>query len=272
MDLQKPGLPIAEGRTAEIFAWGEGRVLKLFRPDFGRSAAEYEFDIARAIDRCDLPAPRAFDLVTMGDRVGIVYERVDGASMLAELMAQPQRAPQLARTLADLHFEIHQRKPSGLPRQRERFLRWLNCALLDDARKDHVRRALNALPDGDALCHGDFHPDNIILTSDGPMIIDWANASIGNPLGDVGWTALLVQVASAPPDTPPSDPLWQLRRSFGESYLRRTFELDPAARGLLDAWMLPVAAARLGDGIPEEWEALVKMIEQGVQSRGERNG
>ena len=33
--------PIAVGRTAEIYAWGEGRVLKLTRPDFPAHLAEY---------------------------------------------------------------------------------------------------------------------------------------------------------------------------------------------------------------------------------------
>lgn len=263
--------PIAHGRTAEIFAWGEGRVLKLFRANFGRDAAHYEFDIAHSIDASDLPAPRAFDLVTVEDRVGIVYERVEGVSMLAELMAQPQRAPELAQTLAEMHYAVHQRKPRNLPYQRDRFLRWLNQAPLDELLKDHVRRALDTLPVGDALCHGDFHPDNVILSPDGAKIIDWTNASIGNPLGDVSWTSLIIRIAGAATDPASSEPFTQLRKLFEQSYLQRYFELDPATRDLFDEWMLPVAAARLGDGIPGEQQTLVKMIEQGVQSWGKGN-
>ncbi len=267
MNVQKLDLPLAEGRTAEVFAWGDGLVLKLFRPAFERDA-EFEYGIARMIDACNLPAPRALDLVTVRDRAGIVYERVDGVSMLGELTARPQRAPELARTLAELHFEIHQRQPSGLPRQRDRFSHWLNRASLDEKVKARVRRTFDALPDSDALCHGDFHPDNVILSLVGPRIIDWANASIGNPMGDVGWTALLMQIASAPPNARPSEPLRQLRRSFEEGYRSRYFELDPRAREQLDAWALSIAVARLGDGIPEERQALVALIEACVQSWG----
>jgi aminoglycoside phosphotransferase (APT) family kinase protein len=45
--------------------------------------------------------------------------------------------------------------------------------------------ALETMPDGDRVCHGDFHPDNILLPSQGEIIIDWIDASRGNPLADL---------------------------------------------------------------------------------------
>jgi len=41
------GAPIAEGRTAEVFAWGDNQVLKLFRPGRGADAAALEAERAR---------------------------------------------------------------------------------------------------------------------------------------------------------------------------------------------------------------------------------
>ena len=40
-------------------------------------------------------------------------------------------------------------------------------------------------PERPALCHGDFHPFNVMLSPRGPIVIDWNNAHIGNPLEDV---------------------------------------------------------------------------------------
>ena len=48
---------------------------------------------------------------------------------------------------------------------------------------------LRQLPDDDKLCHGDFHPDNIIVAPDGLVVVDWANAVCGHPLADVARTA-----------------------------------------------------------------------------------
>jgi len=48
------------------------------------------------------------------------------------------------------------------------------------------RAALRELPDGEALCHGDFHPRNVIVDGDELTIIDWVDASSGPPAADPG--------------------------------------------------------------------------------------
>ena len=39
----------------------------------------------------------------------------------------------------------------------------------------------------DAVVHLDFHPDNIMLTADGPVVFDWTNAALGPPAADVAF-------------------------------------------------------------------------------------
>jgi len=55
-------------------------------------------------------------------------------------------------------------------------------------------RRLHAVPG--RIVHLDLHPDNVMLTSDGPYVIDWANAEEGDPGLDWGMSAvILAQVA-----------------------------------------------------------------------------
>ena len=35
------------------------------------------------------------------------------------------------------------------------------------------------------VLHLDFHPFNIMLTADGPVVFDWTNAALGPPAADV---------------------------------------------------------------------------------------
>jgi aminoglycoside phosphotransferase (APT) family kinase protein len=47
--------------------------------------------------------------------------------------------------------------------------------------------------------HGDLHPYNVILTADGPVVIDWRNAEEGPPEYDIAMTAIIfAQVALDP--------------------------------------------------------------------------
>ena len=54
-----------------------------------------------------------------------------------------------------------------------------------------------AKPDGDRLCHGDFHPMNILGDVSQPVIIDWPDARRGDPAADVCRSYLLMRSHAA---------------------------------------------------------------------------
>jgi aminoglycoside phosphotransferase (APT) family kinase protein len=123
-----------------------------------------------------------------------------------------------------------------------------------------ILATLDRLPDGEALTHGDFHPDNIVVSPKGPVIIDWHTASQGNPVADVAYSALLFRLGALPP-AGLERWLFEAGREIARSlYLRTYKQLTGVTQAELDAWTLPVAAARLGAGIPEEERALRKLI------------
>jgi aminoglycoside phosphotransferase (APT) family kinase protein len=257
------GQPIAQGRTAEIFSWGEGKVLKLFRTGIPRGACDHEFSISKAVQQSGVPAPIAFEQIEVESRPGIVYERVEGHTMLRELSAHPERLHEMAQWMADLHAHIHQLKAEGLPRARDRFAWTLQQAPLHDAQKAAIAQHVAGLADDDKVCHGDFHPDNIVLTPAGLRVIDWNNATAGHPLADVAWTSLILRMGAAPPGSEAEiAPLIQARLAFHEAYLARRLG---AHRDELSAWMLPIMVARLADNIPEEREQLLRMIDEAMR-------
>ncbi len=115
------------------------------------------------------------------------------------------------------------------------------------------------MPDDNQLCHGDFHPGNVMLTARGPIIIDWMTAKRGSPMADVARTLLLLAIG-----TPPS-PLERIivnfvRGAFVKRYLEHYFKLRPANRQQLAAWKPIIAAARMNEKIDGEQAALMKMI------------
>ena len=163
MDL---GKPIAYGRTAEIYAWQEGQILKLFYDWVSASAAENEAQVAHAVYASGLPVPKPGEILTVEGRYGLVYERLDGLTMLGIFQKQPWRMRALAKQFAELHVHMHA-TPTGQPNsQRERLQQKIKEAKpLSDALKQAALAALALLPEGESLCHGDFHPDNIIMTA-----------------------------------------------------------------------------------------------------------
>jgi aminoglycoside phosphotransferase (APT) family kinase protein len=101
------------------------------------------------------------------------------------------------------------------------------------------------LPDGTTLCHGDFHPGNVLVTPRGLVVIDWSSASHGDPIGDVACTSRLMRAASLPPWSPGYMHLLLgcLRHAMHRSYLKRYFRHHAGTRGQVEAWQAPLAVA-----------------------------
>jgi hypothetical protein len=163
LDSKALGAPLAAGGTAEIFAMDTRRVLKLYWRGASPGAPEREAERARAAHAAGAPSPAVLDILSADDRFGVVFECVQGPSMLQAMAADPSNAESLIRSLADLHAQLHGLSGTGLPPQREHLSRRIALSPLNHRLRATVLSVLSRLPDGDALCHGDFHPRNVLL-------------------------------------------------------------------------------------------------------------
>ena len=91
------GAPIAQGRTAEIYAWGEGQVVKLFRDWVPAGQAAFEAQVAQAAQATGVPMPAVGEIVEVDGRFGLVYERVDGPTMDETLQRKPWKLGWIAK-------------------------------------------------------------------------------------------------------------------------------------------------------------------------------
>lgn len=138
---------------------------------------------------------------------------------------------------------------AGIPPLREKLERKLRAAKpLPERLRTAALEALEKMPEGDRLCHGDFHPGNILLSQPEPVIIDWIDSSIGNPLADVARTTILALGSAA--TNPSRSARWGVLATH-TLYLRRYFQLRSGGRDEYHRWLPIVAAARLSEGITE---------------------
>jgi tRNA A-37 threonylcarbamoyl transferase component Bud32 len=256
------GALLGQGRTAEVYAWND-QVLKLFVKGFPAEWIHAEAEATHVAHKASLSVPAVGEIVQVDGRTGIVYERVDGDSMLQTFATRPWTFLSVVRRFVELQVAMHDCAGPELPSHRERLKRAIRAApRLTAGMKEQVLQALDRLPDGDAICHGDYHPDNVIMASRGPVVIDWMNATQGNPLADVARTSLMCRVGSAPSGASRSV-RWATRLgqgAFHALYLREYFGRRPFNREQLEAWIPVVAAARLVEGIPGEEGRLVALV------------
>lgn len=160
------------------------------------------------------PAPEVFDVSEDGR--DLVMERIDGPTMLALGSSRPWLVRRLARELAELHIALHRLPAPG----------WVTASPCGP---------------GDRLLHLDLHPLNILVSPNGPVVIDWTNAASGDPSTDVAMTWALVAAGSVP-----SRRVEAAVIGLGRKVLLHAF-LEPFDRQALAAALGPVVAWKCTD-------------------------
>ena len=70
------GALIGEGKVAEVFEYGEGRVLKLYRAGQPKSDAVREAEVLGVVAQARVRAPRAYGVIEVDGRWGVVMELI----------------------------------------------------------------------------------------------------------------------------------------------------------------------------------------------------
>jgi aminoglycoside phosphotransferase (APT) family kinase protein len=238
------GRLLAAGQRAEVFEWGS-RVVKLCRSTGSKQVTFREAAVHAAVEALGLPVPAVWSVQQIGGRWGIVFDRVSGVSFAEQMRGDAADVPQYLQILARLHSCIHAHPANQFSGLKV----WLatniaRTTLLDEPRKQVLLSGLAEMPDGDRLCHGDFHPMNVLGEASQPIVIDWPNASRGDPAGDVCRSYLVLKLHADEVAGP---------------YLDACCRVSCMARQPILDWLPYIAAARLSEDVPGERDRLLEL-------------
>ncbi|MFM0670892.1 phosphotransferase family protein [Paraburkholderia sediminicola] len=258
-------VPLGSGCTSDVFAWSAGWVVKLFRENYPLRHIEHEACIAGHVfalckGASGFRVPAVGRIVSVGRRSGLLYESANGRPLLRVLREQngPAMLARCGRQLAELHAMVHRScadsiaRCGQLPLQHETLRVSIEAApgLSDRIRCAALRSLDEMRPCCQTLCHGDFHPSNVLLSDDGGFaVLDWVAAGRGEAMGDVATTSLLLRFGRVSPTRAFTCEEQAARLQVHDAYLQRYFETNPAAGGAeqLGRWLPLVAGARLND-------------------------
>jgi hypothetical protein len=173
------GEKIGEGAFSDVHAWAPGQVVKLFKASVPRRLSWWEARMTRAVFAAGGPALEVLDEVTVEGRFGMVLSRLEGPTLLQLSRSSAMTREQTGAILATLAISVHKIAP---PPDVISLRDSMDGSLLFSGGivPKHIATGILALIErlqpGDGLCHGDLHPDNVIMTADGPRLIDWIGA------------------------------------------------------------------------------------------------
>ncbi len=249
---EKIGRLLATGNVAEVFEWGS-RVVKLYRSATAKQAAYREAANHAAVEALGLPVPAVWGIRHIDGRWGIVLDRLSEASFAERMREDPTVVPFYIAILARLHAQIHTHPANQLGNLKVRLATNIaRTSLLEERQKQILLSRLAGMPDGDRLCHGDFHSMNVLGEASQPIVIDWPDASRGDPAADVCRSYLLLKLHA---------------EEIAEPYLDAYCRPGNLSRQKIIRWLPYVAAARLAEEAPDDRDRLLKIAHMGQGQR-----
>jgi hypothetical protein len=227
------------------FAWAA--MLGFVRLTTNRRVVARPFPIEHVMDQLQawltLPhvhiAQPVWGVHEVGGRWGIVFDRINGGSFAERMKGDPSVIPECLQTLAQLHARIHAHSARQLGSLKLRLATNIaGSELLDEPLRQTLLGCLADMPEGDRLCHGDFHPINVLGQKALPMVIDWPDACCGDPAADVCRSYLLLKLHAA---------------DIAEPYLEAYCNITNMPRASIIDWLPYVAAAGWPRTFPMIW-------------------
>jgi hypothetical protein len=225
--------------------------------------SRHEAQMTRAVFAAGVPAPEVFDEVNLEGRFGIALTRLDGPTLLQLSRSGAISFQQTGAILAAVCMSVHKTPP---PRDVPALRDWMDGGLrlsggmLPKNIGTGILSLIERLPQGDGLCHCDLHPGNVIMTADGPRIIDWSGAVRAPAALDLGCCHIsLSELAPEVVDNPARPRAVNVAL---QSEYARLAGMSPAALTAAMEPYLPIARVHLFAGVaPAQRARLIQRVE-----------
>lgn len=237
------GKLIGIGNTASVYEWEKDKVIKLFHSNYPKEAIEKEFHNAMVIRNTDFPKPKAYGIISHEGKTGIIYDMVVGESLLDWCM-KTGNVQKCSEYMAKLHKAIISNRVRDVPNYKEFLKSHIPNILGANLRKkEKVSQMIDELPDGDTLCHGDFHPGNILIWEENSIVIDFMNVCSGSFLYDVARTVFLVEYTPVSMEVDNREHLLRFKKTLADLYL---MEMN-VTREMIQAYLEVIMLIREGE-------------------------
>ncbi len=228
---------IGKGRTAEVYNYKNNKVLKLFYSSSNDKDIEYEYLITKNISGITRLAPQVYDVVSIKDRVGIVYEKMNGETLSDYLSKNFKNVRKIIREFVQTQKILNNINPENFPSHTDKLKQKIMISnLLSDSEKETIIKYLQIINNNE-ICHGDYHPDNVLVDQNYNFrVVDWANTFISNKYIDIARTYYLIKLGRS---LNKKTKLGQLIEWFGRQVIMKLYWAEVKTEKNIKRYFLP---------------------------------
>jgi uncharacterized protein (TIGR02172 family) len=261
---------IAEGGQSKIYDYDVNKILRVPKREMDYDRIKYEYQVYKFLED-KISVPHVYEIIDIDNKPSLIMEKIKGIDLYSTIKKNPLIILSIPNILAKLHSSLFTLSISDKFRTNHQKAQYCieHADIISNTLKQKLFTILKQLPDGSTLCHGDFHPGNIIKTIKKDYIIDWSSASIGSSLFDIAHTYLLL--INTPRLDNVSDKEFFIQKKvtgyIGKKYLKKVCKQNNINVDSLFPYLLIKAGERCFYGMNSEKEWLSSFIDKNIDKK-----
>ena len=239
--------PIAERSTKTVYK-DNNRTIKLFVPNYSKSAILNEALNQSRVEETGLNMPSLVEVTKIDDRWALVSEHIEGRTLESLMEEHPEKLEEYLNLFVDTQINILSKEAPLLNKLKDKMQRKIEETDISNEIKYELNTRLEGMPKHKKICHGDFNPSNVIIKENGEVfVIDWAHVTQGNGSADAARTYLLFCLNG--------------KKEVADRYLDLFSEKTEIEKQYIQRWITIVAAAHISKANEEEKQFLMNWID-----------
>jgi len=179
-------------RTNKKVIIKDGKCYKIFAEGTNSANVLYEATNQARVEETGLNIPKLLEVSIDEGCWMIVMQYIEGETLESKINKNPQDHTKYIKQFVDLQINMHGKRVPLLTKHHDKMNRKVAETGLSATLRYDLHNRIEAMPNYNCLCHGDYNPSNVIITKDGTAyIIDWSHATQGNPEADAARTYML---------------------------------------------------------------------------------
>lgn len=177
---------IGDGFFSTVYRLNKDTIVKVFNRTSDPEQIERELRLAKEAFVLGVPTAISFDVVKVGDKMGVCFEMLDCMSLKTALLTEKSKYNEYLEKYAALLKKINTTECFNplIPDIKENSLKKVEAIkpYLEEKYYLKAKALMESIPERKTFVHGDCHFKNIMVQGDDLLLIDMDTLSVGHPI------------------------------------------------------------------------------------------